>query len=251
MPKLVKNEALILRRFRHGDSSLIIHAFTRENGKVPFIAKGARAGGKKPPVPLVPIVLLEMIWAPSTKSELQLLREWSLLESFGPIHKDFEKMAWAQAALEILGRTLIPNEPHETLFDEILDFFEVLGHVDNRYENLLLRFKLKTLKETGYEIDFSETDKIKTNCHFIPSEGRFIESKSSNYGIVVQAGTLRSLSAISKTPYSEINRLRLSGNLSKEINTVLNAAFRNAFDRWRDLESLKLLDPGFFDEKNV
>ncbi|HEX05219.1 MAG TPA: DNA repair protein RecO, partial [Bacteroidetes bacterium] len=101
MRKLTKSNALILRRIRHGDSSLIIHAFTRDHGRIPFIAKGARSGGKRSPVPLIPVVELEFIWSTSTRSELQLLREWSLVDGLGDLHKDFTKLAWAQAAIEV------------------------------------------------------------------------------------------------------------------------------------------------------
>jgi len=243
LPKLVKSESLILRRFRHGDSSLIIHVFTREFGRIPFIAKGARSGGKRPPVPLVPIVSLETIWAPSVKSELQLLREWSLIDSFGEIHKDFEKLAWAQAALEILGRVLTGEEEHKRLFDETLRYFSALGTTSNRYENLLHRFKLRTLSETGYQINLEIPDSMKGTGRFVPSEGKIVESSSDSRGIIVHQGTWRILSALAKTDYNEITRLSISKSMSDEIKKVLDAAFYSAYEKWKPLESLAMLHP--------
>ena len=86
---MIRSEALILKRIRHGETSLIVHAFTREHGRISFIAKGARSGGKRAVVPLVPVVLLELIWKQSSKSEIQVLREVSLVNGFGIIPRPF------------------------------------------------------------------------------------------------------------------------------------------------------------------
>lgn len=242
MPKLIKSDALLLRRFRQGDTSLVLHAFTRENGRVPFIAKGARSGGRKPPVPLVPVVLLELIWAPSTKSELQLLREWSLVDGFGSLHQDFEKLAWAQAALETLGRTLTGEEPHEALFDDTLAYFRALAEAGGRFENLFHRFRLKALQELGYELNLDIPQNAGGVGRFLPGRGA-VRFGGGDTGIPVHLGTLKILAALAKAKYDEVHRLRLTAEASTEIGMVLDAAFRDAFERWRPLSSLKLLAP--------
>ena len=242
MPKLIKSEALILRRFRQGDTSLVLHAFTRESGRIPFIAKGARAGGRKPPVPLVPVVLLELIWAPSTKSELQLLREWSLVDGFGNIHADFERMAWAQAALETLGRTLIGEEEHASLFDMTLQYLKALGATEGRYENLFHRFRLRTLGELGYELNLELPRNATGTGRFRPEEGSLHFDRDQD-GFPVNLGAWKSLAMLAKGGWGEAVRLRLSPGISKEIGQILDISYRHAFDRWKPLASLGLLDP--------
>lgn len=240
---LVKSEALILRRFRHGDTSLVLHAFTREAGRVPFIAKGARAGGRKPPVPLVPAVLLEVIWKPSTRSELQLLREWSLLDGFGAIHRDFEKLAWTQAGLEVLGRTLTGEQPHEELFDNTLDYIRAVEKGTGRYQTLLHRLRLMVLRELGYELDLTVPEGKSGIGRFIPGRGAWVPESGEGLGLPVHLGSWKLLAALAATPWDQMNRVKPGREAAQEMETVLNAAFRHAFDRWMPLESLKLLAP--------
>ncbi|MFH0882957.1 MAG: DNA repair protein RecO [bacterium] len=243
MATLVKSEALILRRFRHGDTSLVLHAFTRSAGRVPFIAKGARAGGRKPPVPLVPAVLLELIWKPSTRSELQLLREWSLLDGFGRIHSDFEKLAWTQAGLEILGRTLTGEQPHEELFDNTLEYIRTIVNAAGRYETLLQRLRLLVLRELGYELDLTVPEGGAGVGRFVPGRGCWAPESGDGAELPVHLGSWKLLAALAISPWDQVNRVRPGREAAQEIEKILDAAYRHAFDRWAPLESLKLLAP--------
>lgn len=238
---LVKSEALILRRFRHGDTSLVLHAFTREAGRVPFIAKGARAGGRKPPVPLVPAVLLELIWRPSARSELQLLREWSLLDGFGAIHSDFEKLAWTQAGLEVLGRTLTGEQSHEELFDHTLEYIRAVKSARGRYESLLQRLRLLVLRELGYELDLTIPGGASSRGRFVPSRGKWLPEGGEGVGMPVHLGSWKLLAALAASSWNQVSRVRPGREAVQEIEQVLDAAFRHSFDHWAPLESLKLL----------
>ncbi|MBS1261170.1 MAG: DNA repair protein RecO [Calditrichaeota bacterium] len=246
MPKLIKSDALILKRIRHGDTSLIVHAFTRDFGRVPFIAKGARSGGKKPPVPLIPVVVLEFVWSPSTRSELQLLREWSLVDGFGAIHRDYVKLAWAQAAVEVLARTLSGEEEHERLFEITLAYLRALGDTSDRFENLFILFRLHALRELGYELSLSIREDERGAVFYVPGRGIVPGTPSGRApagGIRIQPGTWKSLGALAKHGFSGAGRFRLQKNARAEVERVLDAAYRHAFDRWGKLESLKLLAP--------
>lgn len=242
-PTLVKSDALLLRRFRHGDTSLVVHAFTRTHGRVPFIAKGARAGGRRPPVPLVPVVLLELIWKPSTKSELQLLREWSLLDGFGEIHSDFEKLAWAQAAMEVLGRTITGEEPHEDLFDSTREYLAALQQREAHPVNLLLRFQVDVLRELGYELNLSLPPGSGTIAWYHPSRGALVTRDPGGASVEVHQGSWKLLQALAAGSYGTVGRIKVRPDARREIQAVLDAAFRHAFQRWGPLESLRLLEP--------
>jgi DNA repair protein RecO len=240
---LIKSEALILRRFRHGDTSLVLHAFTRMNGRVAFIAKGARSGGRKPPVPLVPAVLLEFIWKPSTRSDLQLLREWSLVDGFGAIHRDFEKLAWTQAGLEVLSRTLRGEQEHESLFELALGYISAVGQASGRYELLLLRFRLAVLRELGFEIDLTVPENMTSRGWYRPGEARLSPESSSRLGVPVSLGAWKTFSALARTGFEEVHRIKPAKEALAEMNAVLDAAYLHAFEKWGPLESLKLLNP--------
>lgn len=242
MADLNKSEALILRRFRHGDTSLVLHAFTRTGGRVPFIAKGARSGGRKPPVPLVPAVLLEFIWKTSTKSELQLLREWSLLDGYGAIHNNFKKLAWTQAGLEVLGRTMHGEQEHQELFDASLEYIESVRDAKGRYLLLLEKFRMITLRELGFALDLTVPEGA-GHYRFNPSSGNLVARSGERDGLDVSLGAWKTLAALDRTPFSEVHRLKPGRDAERQMTVILDSAYRHAFERWQPLESLKLLNP--------
>lgn len=246
MPKLVKSRAFILKRLRHGDTSLILHAFTREFGRIPFIAKGARTGGRRPPVPLVSVVELEFVWSKSTRSELQLLREWSLEDGFGGVHSDFTKLAWAQAAMEVLARTLPDEEEHGLLYDLTREYLQTLAQVNDRYGNLFILFRLLALREIGYEVTFDSADPAQRAFIYVPGQG-FVDQKTAESqgtrGVRIAPGSMKSLELLARKGFADAVRFKISRDAEEEIERLLNAAYRHSFDRWGKLESMKLLQP--------
>lgn len=241
MAKFVKCEALVLRRFRQGETSLIVHAFTRDMGRVHFLSKGARSGGKRPPVPLVPIILLEFVWTPSIKNELQLLREVSLVDGFGSIHENFAFLAWAQAGIETLSRTMTGQQAHDDLFDQTLDYLNALNHFPRRPLNHFLRFRLDVLRELGFEINL-ESLPPSTMYFYIPDEGVFSTRKPTNTSFrEVTPGLVQTMLALSRDSREDLDRLILTGPPAKEIVQLIDSAYYNAFDNWRPLKSLDLL----------
>ncbi len=242
MTKTVQSTALVLRRIPHRETSLIVQVFTRDFGRIHFLAKGARSGGKRAPVPLIPVALLELLWAPSQRSELQLLRETSLINGFGNIHKDFARLMWAQAALECLSRALKPEDMHTDLFDATVEYLEVLNNLDSRWESLFFRFRLTMMKELGYEIDTSEPEGQGSALAFLPSKGKAIRVQNTiGPGVPVKLGTWKLLHAISESPLENLSRLRLPADAVKEIHILLDASARAAFDHWAPLKSLNLM----------
>ncbi len=251
MATIEKSEGLVLRRFPHGDSSLIAHVFTRSHGRVHFMAKGARAGGKRTPTPLIPVALLELIWKPSTKSELQLLREVSLEDGYGLIHQDLERLAWAQAALETLARTLTGQEPHEGLFTVTLGYLKALTAPKPAFEKLFYRFQLRVLKELGYALDLSTPEGDSPQLLFIANKGKAIPigrqevtSLKHTGQAPIRAGHWKTLQVLDGNDPDSYARLIVPPDAQREIERVLHTAFEQAFDRWKPLESLRLIRGG-------
>ncbi len=222
--------------------------FTREQGRVHFLAKGARSGGKRAPTPLIPVALLEVIWKPSTKSELQLLREVSLLDGFGAIHQDLDRLAWAQAALETLARTLNGQEPHEALFTMTVGYLKALAAPDANMEKLFYRFQLRVLKELGYAMDLSLPEGRASHLMFLAGHGKVVGVHPQDVStikrrgqVLIRPGHWMMLQALGGDQGDAFKRLKLTQDAKREIETVMQAAYQHAFDHWKPLESLKLI----------
>jgi DNA repair protein RecO (recombination protein O) len=139
--------AFVLHTYPYRETSLIVEAFTRNFGRVPLIAKGA----KRPKSALRGLLLafqpLQLSWG--GKSELRTLykAEWQ----GGQMPPQGTGLICGFYLNELLVRLLHRNDPHEQLF---VYYQEALGalSVQKDYIPILRRFEQRLLQELGYAL---------------------------------------------------------------------------------------------------
>ena len=93
---MIKTRAIVLHRFPYSDSSWIVKALTEESGIVSFIVKG----GKKKESPfrgaLDPLTLSEVVFRQNPNSDLQFIKEATLLDWRKNLRNDLLSTATAQ-----------------------------------------------------------------------------------------------------------------------------------------------------------
>jgi DNA repair protein RecO (recombination protein O) len=99
---LLKSYAIVLKSINWRDTSKIITLFTREEGKISVIAKGARQLKSKYQGILESINLLEVVIYVSATRNLQILGQATLENTFKAIRTDYEKTGYAFALLELI-----------------------------------------------------------------------------------------------------------------------------------------------------
>ena len=176
------DECFLLHYRPHGETSLIVDVFTKKNGKMSFIAKGAKKPKSKFFGYLTPFTKLKITY--TGRSELKTLtnidRDFS--ESTNSLSKTSYSLLYIN---ELLIRLLPKDAVHEDLF---LLYESFLGkiHSGENIELTLRSFELDMLDMLGYGLDFeNEIDKnqlidVNKNYSFIPERG-FRESKNSNF----------------------------------------------------------------------
>jgi DNA repair protein RecO (recombination protein O) len=139
--------AFVLHTYPYRETSLIVEAFTRNFGRVPLIAKGA----KRPKSALRGLLLafqpLQLSWG--GKSELRTLykAEWQ----GGQIPPQGTGLICGFYLNELLVRLLHRNDPHEQLF---VYYQEALAALSDQkdYIPILRRFEQRLLQELGYAV---------------------------------------------------------------------------------------------------
>lgn len=97
------DRALVLRRFRYGESSLLVHLLTPDSGRVVALAKGAYRPTSGYAGVLDLFHGLEVTWQPSRSSEVGLLRTARLVERRRGVTGTLERYEQGCAALELAG----------------------------------------------------------------------------------------------------------------------------------------------------
>ncbi len=113
---IVNTPAIVLKSFSYGESSIIARCFSKKNGKVSLIIKGAKSK-KSPKVSYFqPPNYIDIIYNFKLNRELQILSKVSFREYWPKILDDLYKISLTMTLLEITDKTLSDNYPDPSLF---------------------------------------------------------------------------------------------------------------------------------------
>lgn len=142
-----KTEAFVLRSQPFRSSSLIITVFSRTFGKIRGMVKGVRREGLPCPSTFEPFTLLEIVYYEKIHSDLHLISDSSILESFEGLRIDIESLATAYYFSELVDQLTQPHDPHEAIFELLHSSFQWLCSMP---PCLLSRFfEIRMLFEVG------------------------------------------------------------------------------------------------------
>ncbi len=161
--------AILLRRTRFSDTSLIITWFTLDHGKLKTIAKGALRPKSRFAGALDLFYACEISFSRSAKSDLHTLREASVLESREQLRREYGRVSLAAYFVELLDLATEPDHPMPELYDLLARAF---GYLDTRSANrkALLHFESELAKFLGVQQPgITPIMAIGRACHQIPS----------------------------------------------------------------------------------
>lgn len=211
LSSMIKTRAIVLHRFPYSDSSFIVKVLTEESGIVSFIVKG----GKKKESPfrgaLDPLALSEVVFRQNPNTELQFIKEATLLDWHKDLRNDLLSLAKAQVITEMILRYApqgVPlQEEFERLEQSLKEFNETCGsstsasnaatsaespstnsatsasafatlHTAHK-SNIFARWLLDTCDMWGYNLDLETCSRCgktldKPAADFFPETGGFI-----------------------------------------------------------------------------
>ena len=202
------DECFLLHHRAHGETSLIADVFTKKNGKMSIIAKGAKKPKSKIFGYLTPFTKLKITY--TGRSELKTLT--NIDRDFSELTNSLSKKSYSLLYINELLTKLLPKDAaHEDLF-LLYESFLLKIHSGENIELTLRSFELDMLEMLGYGIDFeNEIDKNQSidankNYSFIPQRG-FRESRNSHFsGKDIINIRIRNLSEVSKKHLKHITQ---------------------------------------------
>ncbi len=145
--KLYKVEAIVIRSRIYGEADRLLTFFTRERGKVPAVARGAR----KPSSRLRGAVQLFsrsylLLHAGRT---LDTVSQGEVLEDFSYLQEDLGRFGVAGYCAELADRLTLERHPLEEVFRCLLEALRALRRADP--ELVARAFEVKLLAALGYK----------------------------------------------------------------------------------------------------
>lgn len=237
---MIKTRCIPLHRFAYSDSSFIVKALTQECGVVSFIVKG----GKRKESPfrgaLDPLTLSEVVFRQNPSTELQFIKEASIVNWHEKLRTSLMDLAVAQVMAEIVLRYAPQGVPLPDEFELLNTALEELDR-DKADESIFARWLMDTCDLWGYHLDLGvcsrcERELTEPAADFFPESGGLVCKECQGIATARARGeTLSGLWDLHRQPKVPI----LQGR--EYVENVLLAYLRNHIGFLKDLHSLSFL----------
>ena len=204
---IINTDAIVLKTFSYGETSLISRCFTKDKGKISFIIKGAKSKKNLISPYFQPLSFINIIYKENEKRELQVVSKVSFVQIWTQIPLSLRKMSLSQSILEISDFTLEKNDPYPNLFNVLINTFQIFESGDINENILFWNYECKILSEMGFMINIedsldSELISLKINDKIINTIQKLINGNVSD--IDLDTISLDNKKKISKFLYQKL-----------------------------------------------
>ena len=235
-PRNYQTEAVIIKKIKLGEADRILTLYTPHLGKIQAVAKGIRRPRSKLAGHLE--LLTHSLVSLARGRNLDTITGSQTINSFLPLKSDLELTSYALYATELVNQFTAEHIENYPLFQLLLDTMHHLCQ-GNDNELVLRYFELHLLNEVGYRpqlqhcVSCHSTLKPITNS-FGTSAGGVLcpncsQSQLLTYPLSVNA--LKVLRLVQNSEYNIISKLKMSPELSHELEGVMRGYLRYLLER--------------------
>ena len=245
---LIRTEGIVLKTHALGNTSRIVVAYTREHGLLRMVAKGARKMPNRFGFSLEPLSRSRFVVYHKPDRDLQLVSQAETLAPTGSQLHDISRLAYAQAALEIMDRLVWGEEPHPELYDLLVRAVESTVHTPiEALPAVIIAFELQVSSLLGYQPRLESCAScggpVSQQRVFSAARGGLLCDNCARIeagGVRLSADALAGLTLLLARPVSEAGEY-VEVKASGEIQRVVELFLRHHFQRFQGLRTLETL----------
>lgn len=236
-PRSFRNEAVVLRHANWGEADRILTLYTREQGKLRAIAKGARKIRSRKAGHLEPFTHITLQLARSR--DIPIVTQVETIDPYLPLREDLTRTGYASYVLELLDRFTYEQEGGNlSLFRLLTDTLARLCSTAEVWV-VVRYYEMRLLDFLGFRPQLFEC----ANCRaaiqpvdqfFSPSAGGVI-CPSCGSGLPrlwpVSVEVLKYLRHFQRSNYNEASRARVGPVVQKEVETLMQSYFTYLLER--------------------
>lgn len=243
-PRSFRVEAVVLRHTNWGEADRLLTLYTREEGKLRVVAKGARKIRSRKAGHLEPFTHITLQLARS--HDIPIVTQVETLDPYLPLREDLARTSYASYVIELLDRfTYEQDGGNQSLFHLLIDSLARLCSTAEVW-GVVHYYEMRLLDYLGFRPQLFEC----ANCrepiqpvdqYFSFSAGGVICPKCgrnlpSLWPVSVEA--LKYLRHFQRSSYPEAARARVPLQIQQEIETLMQGYFTYLLER-------NLNTPGF------
>tara|TARA_Y100001960_G_C14637669_1_gene809118 strand:- start:72 stop:818 length:747 start_codon:yes stop_codon:yes gene_type:complete len=158
---ILSTQAIVLKTIKYGDSSLICRLFTKDQGKIAIMAKGAWRPKNTSGAILEPMNHILLDYYHKDNRDMQILKNVSLHNSLNMVRSNLSKIILGQIIIESLDKTTPDNNPLPVLYKLT---WRVLNKIDEKNVNHWMVFSF-FLYHLAVRLGFMPNLESCRNCH--------------------------------------------------------------------------------------
>jgi DNA repair protein RecO (recombination protein O) len=170
-------EGVVLKRIPYGDTSTIVHVFTREEGIVHLLARGARSSAQRFGSTLEPLSHIDLLARlPHDRDGLGSIHESSHRERYADVKANAAPLGAALQVVEFLLALEIKSDASRPLFHLLLSTLRVLNQPGAREDIAVPTFFVRCATLLGYPPKCTRDELLRIQADrafFAPSNGTF------------------------------------------------------------------------------
>lgn len=147
---IIKTDGIILRSQDYLETSKIIVCYTKDQGKITLIAKGARRPKSKFGGALDLLNHIHLVYYSKENRELQLLSQAEIYFSFQSVSGDMSRLSLAMATAEMINQLELKEEPNTQLFGYLSETLTAIEKAKTP-ELILYQFIWRWLELSGFK----------------------------------------------------------------------------------------------------
>ncbi|MCM8801422.1 MAG: DNA repair protein RecO [Candidatus Omnitrophica bacterium] len=240
-----KTEAIVLKRFEFGETSMIANFYTLDFGKLSGILKGIRNQPEKFASSLEPFSYNEIVFY-KKRDSLHFISQCDIKNNFDSLRQDIIKVGIASLIMELIDALMPEEEQNQEIFKLTLDSLKELMITNNPYKIAII-FKIKILALSGFKPHLDSCvlcqQKILTQTRFSFKFGGLLCKRCSYKdpkSRSVFRGTVASILHIEKNDLKNNLNLGMNFQIKKELELILDM-FLN-FHLEKELKSQRFLN---------
>lgn len=243
--KIYKTEAIVLKHIDLGEADRILTLYTPNQGKVRAVARGVRRMKSRLGGHVEPLINCSLML--SHGRTLEVVSQGQTIENFLLIRNDLKLTVQAIYLVELTDAFTSERIENYPVYKLLLDSLHLLARVPNA-EILFRYFELQLLGHVGYEPQLYKCLNCKARIEpvenfFSASGGGILCPNCAHTEPVVQPISVDALKVarlLQRGDLSTANRVRLSSDLSRELERIMQGYIRYLLER--ELKSTRFRD---------
>ena len=153
-----KSLAIVLNRFSYGESSIITKCFLKDYGKISFIVHGAKNKKNFKNSYFQPGNFLELLFYYRPNRNLQTISKATFQNQWVSIQKDFIKISYVMAIIELTDKCTSEIDKNEDLFNELINAISLIETKRNQMNLVFWNFQYQLLRVLGFKPDLNKSE---------------------------------------------------------------------------------------------